>query len=131
MNEPQVPNKMTKDQLKLIALKERIGIITSQYEDQIADMRASFTQQMEAMSDALKDSDQTIENLQNQLRKSSETLQEDDPADKPSDWTSEIPGRVGGTDWEGILLYQIRYGQDAHSQWGHCNFLAIPSSYLL
>jgi hypothetical protein len=85
MNEPQVPNKMTKDQLKLFALKERIGIITSQYEDQIADMRASFTQQMEAMSDALKDSDQTIENLQNQLRKSSETLQEDAPDDQPTD----------------------------------------------
>jgi chromosome segregation ATPase len=73
---------MTKDQLKLIALKQRIGEITSQYEDQIADMRASFTQQMEAMSDALKDSDKTIENLQNQLRKSSETLQEDDPDDQ-------------------------------------------------
>lgn len=85
MNESQVPNKMTKDQLKLFALKERIGIITSQYEDQIADMRASFTQQMEAMSDALKDSDQTIENLQNQLRKSSETLQEDAPDDQPTD----------------------------------------------
>jgi len=78
------PSKMTKDQLKLVALKQRIGEITSMYEDQIAELRADATQRFEAMSDALKESDQTIEKLQEQLRKSDETLHQEDTEDQPS-----------------------------------------------
>ena len=78
MNEPQVPNRMTRDQLKLLALKQRIGELTADYEDRIADIRADATQRFEAMSDALKESDETIEKLQEQLRKSNETEEKED-----------------------------------------------------
>lgn len=80
MNEPQAPNRMTRDQLKLLALKQRIGEMTSDYEDRIADIRADATQRFEAMSDALKEADETIEKLQEQLRKSDEVLHQDDEA---------------------------------------------------
>lgn len=78
MNEPQVPNKMTRDQLKLLALKQRIGEITSEYEDRIADIRADATQRFEAFSDALKESDETISKLQEQLRKANVVQVEED-----------------------------------------------------
>lgn len=78
------PNKMTKDQLKVLALKQRIGILTSEYEDQIADMRADFTQQLGNMQDALREQEEQIEGLLAQLRKTDETLHEEDESDNTS-----------------------------------------------
>ena len=72
------PKDMTKDQLKGLALKQRIGEITSDYEDRIADMRAEFTQQVGAMQDALREQETQIENLLAQLRQTDETLHDED-----------------------------------------------------
>lgn len=70
MNEQQVPpHKMTKDQLKLLALTQRIGSLTSKYEDELAELRAGFTQQLGAMDDLVKSQEADIEKLQEQLRK--------------------------------------------------------------
>jgi hypothetical protein len=69
---------MTKEQLKNIALKQRIGEITSRYEDELADLRAGFTQQLGALQDAFREQEITIENLQEQLRKSNVNLQDEE-----------------------------------------------------
>jgi hypothetical protein len=61
--------KLTKDQLKLVALKQRIGEITSQYEDQIADIRAYVTQLEEHYNEIVRNQETDMENLQAQLRK--------------------------------------------------------------
>lgn len=79
MDEPQAPKEMTKDQMKLFVLKERIGQITSQYEDQIADLRAGWTQAEQAFQDALHRQESDIEKLQEQLRKFNESVQQEDP----------------------------------------------------
>lgn len=73
MNESTPPHKMTKDQLKLLALKQRIGEITSDYEDKLSDIRADATQQIGAYQDALREQEEQLENLQNQLKKYQET----------------------------------------------------------
>lgn len=78
MTEQIEPREMTKDQLKSLALKQRIGEITSQYEDQIADNRAEYTQQFNAFQEALRERDVQIDSLQEQLRKRNESLQEED-----------------------------------------------------
>jgi len=62
------PHKMTKDQLKVLALKQRIGEITSRYEDELADFRANATQQLGAFDDLVKNQEQQIEALQQQLK---------------------------------------------------------------
>lgn len=67
MNELQEPNKMTKDQLKSLALKQRIGEITSNYEDRAADLRADFTLHIDAMQDRIAAQEAQIENLEMQL----------------------------------------------------------------
>lgn len=73
--------KLTKDQLKFIALKQRIGEITSDYEEKIADIRAYVTQVQEQYEEVVKDQESTIEGLQAQLRKyQDEPVQEEDPA---------------------------------------------------
>lgn len=71
--------KLTKDQLKVIALKQRIGEITSDYEEKIADIRAYVTQMEEHYSELLKNQENDIESLQAQLRKyqENESVQEE------------------------------------------------------
>lgn len=76
MNELQELNKMTKDQLKSLALKQRIGEITSNYEDRVADLRADFTLHIEGMQDRISAQEAQIESLQKQLGKN-ETLQDE------------------------------------------------------
>lgn len=75
------PSQMTKDQLKALALKQRIGEITSDYEDKIADIRADFTQQYNALQDVLREQEKEIETLQ-KLGKSNEAEKEE--GDKPA-----------------------------------------------
>jgi uncharacterized membrane protein YccC len=79
MNEAN--NNKTKDQLKLAALKQRIGEITSGYEDTIASLRADFTQQFDALQDVLREQDETIEKLQEQLRVANGVVQENTGSD--------------------------------------------------
>lgn len=79
MAEQIEPREMTKDQLKLVVLTQRIGEITSKYEEQIADNRAEYTQQFAAMQDVLHKQEADIEKLQAQLRKSNESVQKEDP----------------------------------------------------
>jgi len=45
--------KLTKDQLKVVALKQRIGQLTSDYEERIADLRADFTVEHETYNELL------------------------------------------------------------------------------
>jgi hypothetical protein len=73
MDESTPLHKMTKDQLKSLALKDRIGEITSKYEDELADLRAEATQRLGAMSDMLKTQEAELEALQTQLKKYQET----------------------------------------------------------
>lgn len=69
MPQPQAPQeKPNRDQLKVIALKQRIGEITSDYEDKIADIRAYVTQLQEQYDDLLHRQEADIEALQAQLR---------------------------------------------------------------
>lgn len=60
--------KPTKDQLKVMALKQRIGEITSDYEEKIADIRAYVTQAQEEFEEILRRQETDIESLQAQLR---------------------------------------------------------------
>jgi uncharacterized protein YukE len=76
MTEQVEPKDMTKDQLKLFVLKDRIGQITSNYEDQIADIRANWTQAEQAFQNALQSQEKQLESLQEQLRKANESLQQ-------------------------------------------------------
>jgi len=76
----QEERKYTKDQLKVMALKQRIGEITSRYEDEFADYRADVTQQFDAFQEVIRNQEKDIESLQAQLRKyQDEPLQEEDP----------------------------------------------------
>lgn len=89
MNEQTPLHKMTKDQLKLVALKQRIGEITSMYEDRMADMRADTTQQIGAYQDVLREQEEQVENLQAQLKKYQDAennvqVEEEDGNKKPS-----------------------------------------------
>jgi hypothetical protein len=84
MDEQQEPSKMTRDQLKLLALKQRIGEITSDYEDRIAGMRAVWTEQTEGWEAKVKGyheliakQESDIEKLQTKLRESNVAVQED------------------------------------------------------
>lgn len=43
--------KLNKDQLKVVALTQRIGEITSEYESKIADMRVAFTEEIDRMQE--------------------------------------------------------------------------------
>lgn len=61
--------KKTKDQLKVIALRQRIGEITSQYEEEIAELRANVTQQFEAYDEVIANQEKDMQSLQEQLRK--------------------------------------------------------------
>lgn len=69
MNEPTPLHKMSRDQLKVMSLKDRIGEITSKYEDEIAEFRAEATQKFGAMDDLVKSQESQIESLQQQLKK--------------------------------------------------------------
>jgi small-conductance mechanosensitive channel len=60
--------KLNKDQLKVVALRQRIGEITSQYEEQIAELRADVTQRFEAYDEVVRNQERDIESLQAQLR---------------------------------------------------------------
>jgi small-conductance mechanosensitive channel len=60
--------KLNKDQLKVVALRQRIGEITSQYEEQIADLRAYITQVHEQFEEVKNNQERDIEALQAQLR---------------------------------------------------------------
>ncbi len=60
----QEQHKLTKDQLKVIALKDRIGQIVSEYEESIADMRANFTQQVEALHEVIESQDEKLAQLE-------------------------------------------------------------------
>jgi predicted nucleic acid-binding Zn-ribbon protein len=75
-NEQTPLHKLSKDRLKTIALTQRIGEITSKYEDELADLRAGFTQQLGTLQDHLKDQEGQIEALQEQLRKTNESIQQ-------------------------------------------------------
>lgn len=78
--------KYTKDQLKVIALKQRIGEITSRYEDELADLRADVTQQFEAYNEVIKNQEKDIESLQAQLRKyQDESIQEEADSEASQD----------------------------------------------
>jgi hypothetical protein len=70
MNQEQEVKKLTKDQLKVIALRQRIGEITSNYEETLADMRADITQQSEAMQEMIEQQFQEIQDLKGQLNAS-------------------------------------------------------------
>lgn len=72
--------KLTKDQLKVIALRQRIGEITSQSEDQLADLRADVTLQFEAYDEVIKNQEKDIESLQAQLRKYQDAIVEQEEA---------------------------------------------------
>ena len=87
MPQPQEQQKLTKDQLKVIALRQRIGEITSNYEEQIADLRADVTQKFEAYDEVVRNQEQTIESLQNQLRayQENESVQEEAEPATPED----------------------------------------------
>ena len=76
--------KLTKDQLKVIALKQRIGEITSDYEENIADIRAHITQMQEHFEEVIRNQEKDIESLQAQLRNYQNVVQEEEP-DNPAD----------------------------------------------
>jgi hypothetical protein len=57
----------TKDQLKVIALRQRIGEITSNYEEMIADMRADITQTSQVMQDEMNRQLKEIEDKNNEI----------------------------------------------------------------
>jgi spore maturation protein CgeB len=76
----QEEKKYTKDQLKVMALKQRIGEITSRYEDEIADLRADVTQRFEAFNEVIRNQETDIESLQAQLRK-----YQDEPVQEEAD----------------------------------------------
>jgi DNA repair ATPase RecN len=61
--------KLNKDQLKVVALRQRIGEITSDYEEKIADIRAYVTQMQEQFEEVLQNQEKDVEALQAQLRK--------------------------------------------------------------
>ena len=61
--------RLTKDQLKVIALKQRIGEITSDYEEKIADIRAYVTEMQEHYDEVVRNQEKDMESLQAQLRK--------------------------------------------------------------
>jgi hypothetical protein len=69
MSQSRQEQKLNKDQLKVIALRQRIGEITSNYEEQLADLRADVTQKFEAYEEVLRNQEKDLESLQNQLRK--------------------------------------------------------------
>lgn len=81
---PQPPasqEKPNRDQLKVIALKQRIGELTSDYEERIADIRAYITQMQEQFQDTLQNQEKDIEALQAQLRAyQNAAIQEEDSA---------------------------------------------------
>lgn len=66
------PDSMTKDQLKNLALKQRIGELTSNYEDEIAELRANFTQEYTSMQNVRKALEEQVESLQKKLREKNE-----------------------------------------------------------
>jgi len=66
---PQEPKAMTRDQLKLLSFKQRVGELASNYEEQIADFRAEATQRMEAFQNLVKEQEAEIERLREQLKK--------------------------------------------------------------
>jgi F0F1-type ATP synthase membrane subunit b/b' len=77
----QEQQKPTKDRLMVFALKQRIGEITSDYEEKIADLRAEATQSFEKLNEVLRDQDSQIESLQVQLRAYQDAaIQEEDSA---------------------------------------------------
>lgn len=81
-NMPQPQEKPTKEQLKLLALKQRIGEITSDYEDKIADIRAYVTQLQEHYEEIFKNNESEMEALQAQLRTYQDaTVEAEVPAD--------------------------------------------------
>jgi hypothetical protein len=56
-------NEVSPSDLKVIALKERLSVIVSDYEDKDADRRVEIT----FLSKKIEDLEKTIENLQAQL----------------------------------------------------------------
>lgn len=80
MSQPS-QEKPNRDQLKVIALKQRIGELTSDYEERIADIRAYITQMQEQFQDTLQNQEKDIEALQAQLRAYQDAaIQEEDSA---------------------------------------------------
>jgi hypothetical protein len=73
--------KLNKEELKVVALRQRIGELTSQYEDQIADIRADVTQRFEAYEEVLKNQEKDIESLQAQLRTYQDATVQEEPAE--------------------------------------------------
>lgn len=82
---PQTPapqEKPTRDQLKVMALKQRIGEITSDYEEKIADIRAYVTELQEHFNEVFKNNEAEMEALQAQLRTYQDaTVEAEVPAD--------------------------------------------------
>lgn len=66
---PTPPSKMTKEQLKIMAFKQRVGELSSDYEDRITNMMADYHQQIEAYQDTLRTQEDELESLRAQLRK--------------------------------------------------------------
>lgn len=73
----QTPKKLNKDQLKVVALKQRIGEIVSEYEESIAGMRADFTQQLESMQEYVESQQKRIQELEDASKEKEETSSTD------------------------------------------------------
>lgn len=63
----ETQNKLSRDQLKVIALRQRIGEIVSEYEEKIADIRATFTQQMDSIQELAQGLSQENEGLKSKV----------------------------------------------------------------
>jgi len=65
----QNEQKLTIDQLKVLALKQRMGELVSDYEERIADLRANITQISDAMQGRIAAQDEEIFKLREQVEK--------------------------------------------------------------
>lgn len=60
-------NDVGKETLKLIAIKQRIGEITSDYEERIADLRADITLEIQKFTDMLNELEKENMELKSRL----------------------------------------------------------------
>jgi uncharacterized protein YeeX (DUF496 family) len=60
-------NEVSKETLKLIAIKQRIGELTSDYEERIADLRADITLEIEKFTQKLNELERENMDLKSRL----------------------------------------------------------------
>ena len=65
----QNEQELTIDQLKVIALKQRMGELVSDYEERIADLRANITQISDALQGRVQAQDEELRKLREELEK--------------------------------------------------------------